>query len=495
MEMRRTTTNKGMMFFGLLYCMLLFMHLSVSAQPPKKTYTIRNGKMYVELSKSLSDADLDAFIQQFNLNELALKRFIREDFKDSIHTAGWEIEKNTKQLIAISKGFISSDNLNKPGEQLILSVAERFPPQGNGVVMGYNKFRKNKKFFEQDSLVRFFLPGFQEANRVILAGSFNNFSPTALPMQKTDSGWIANVILQPGKYWYKFIHDGNWITDPQNLQNEDDGEGNENSVFYKSNYVVQLKGYQQAHNVYLAGSFNNWQRKNLAMQPADSGWALPLYLANGTYTYRFVVDKEWMADPNNPEKMPNEFGEYNSVIRLGTPHLFRLTGFTSAKKVLLTGSFNQWRKDELFLTKTETGWEIMYTLGEGNYEYRFIVDDKDITDPANELYTKGGLEKGNSILILGANHTFRLTGYPNAKQVIVAGDFNQFNPEMLVMKKEGDAWVMPVHLTLGKHIYKYIVDGEWIIDPGNRFWEQNEYGTGNSVLWMETDGAKVSSKQ
>jgi hypothetical protein len=29
-----------------------------------------------------------------------------------------------------------------------------------------------------------------------------------------------------------------------------------------------------------------------------------------------------------------------------------------------------------------------------------------------------------------------------------------------------------------------IVDKEWKLDPGNELWEENEYGTGNSVLWI-----------
>jgi hypothetical protein len=30
-----------------------------------------------------------------------------------------------------------------------------------------------------------------------------------------------------------------------------------------------------------------------------------------------------------------------------------------------------------------------------------------------------------------------------------------------------------------------VVDQKWIIDPTNELWEENEYGTGNSVLWIE----------
>jgi hypothetical protein len=52
------------------------------------------------------------------------------------------------------------------------------------------------------------------------------------------------------------------------------------------------------------------------------------------------------------------------------------------------------------------------------------------------------------------------------------------------MKKEENEWILPVHLAPGKHLYKFVVDGKWIIDPSNDLWEQNENNTGNSVLWL-----------
>ncbi len=46
-----------------------------------------------------------------------------------------------------------------------------------------------------------------------------------------------------------------------------------------------------------------------------------------------------------------------------------------AKEVCLAGTFNQWRQKELFLKKDKTGhWKISLPLGEGRYEYRYLVD-------------------------------------------------------------------------------------------------------------------------
>ena len=164
------------------------------------------------------------------------------------------------------------------------------------------------------------------------------------------------------------------------------------------------------------------------------------------------------------------------------PYLFQLKGFQDAKQVMLVGSFNHWRDFEWAMKKTASGWELPFTLGPGNHGYRFKVDGKFISDPANGRTSNS---TGTSYLILEPNHNFYLPGFSAAKEVYLAGDFNQWDPRSFAMIKERSGWMLPVHLSVGKHLYKFIVDGKWIIDPGNKLWEQNEYGNGNSVIWVE----------
>jgi glycosidase len=73
----------------------------------------------------------------------------------------------------------------------------------------------------------------EPARSVHVAGSFNNWNREATPMRQVagTQTWRAKVDLTPGKYFYKFVVDGaRWITDPQAARNEDDGNGNVNSV-------------------------------------------------------------------------------------------------------------------------------------------------------------------------------------------------------------------------------------------------------------------------
>ena len=53
------------------------------------------------------------------------------------------------------------------------------------------------------------------AQSVFLAGSFNDWDPTRMPMERLgDGSWEAELDLAPGRYEYKFIVDGAWCCEP-----------------------------------------------------------------------------------------------------------------------------------------------------------------------------------------------------------------------------------------------------------------------------------------
>jgi hypothetical protein len=485
MEMRSRHTIFKWITVGLFVFALL--HLSITSYSQVAAYSIKNGRMYIQVGRDIKGAALDSFITNYELEDLDLKKFIKTNKEDSLQKLGWKVEINNESFFIISKAFEPfgdvENNIKNTLDRILFQnkPSPLFPATDNGITFGANKFRNKSPFAITDSIVTFFLRGNEKASKVMLAGSFNDWNPNALSMKKVDSGWIADVKLNPGKYWYKFIVDGNWVADIDNQIKENDGLGNINSVFYRSNFVFRLNGFTNAKRVFLSGSFNNWKPNELLMIETATGWGLPLYLAEGTHTYKFVVDGKWMRDETNHEKLPDSHGDFNSVIRFGKPYLFKLKGFENASQVFLAGTFNGWKQDELQMTKTADGWELPYTLGPGNYDYKFIVDKKWITDPANPISSSNS---GNSYLVIDPNYTFRLKGYKDAKQVFLAGDFNRWDPKAYAMKKDGDDWVFPVHLSVGKHLYKFIVDGKWMNDPSNPLWEQNEYNTGNSILWI-----------
>ena len=88
---------------------------------------------------------------------------------------------------------------------------------------------------------------------------------------------------------------------------------------------------------------------------------------------------------------------------------------------------------------------------------------------------------------LKGNTTFKLKGYPDANLVVLAGTFNNWNQSQFVFGREGDEWVCRIDLEPGKHAYKFIVDGNWILDPGNAVTEEDAAGNVNSILVVSKD--------
>jgi 1,4-alpha-glucan branching enzyme len=64
----------------------------------------------------------------------------------------------------------------------------------------------------------------REARQVFLAGSFNAWDPSGLPLRKDAMGsWKTTVALESGIYQYRFIVDGEWKKDPLSPDGRIDG--------------------------------------------------------------------------------------------------------------------------------------------------------------------------------------------------------------------------------------------------------------------------------
>jgi len=75
---------------------------------------------------------------------------------------------------------------------------------------------------------------------------------------------------------------------------------------------------------------------------------------------------------------------------------------------------------------------------------------------------------------------------PEAKQVCIAGQFNEWNTSSRPMKKGKDGtWRIKVSLCRGKHEYKYFVDGCWASDLTSAELVPNPFGTDNCVIAVQ----------
>lgn len=466
---------------------LLLSYISFAQSDINNICNVNEGKITFKLNRNWTNLQLSEVSKTYDIDSELILLAIKSEKDIIFDSILWHIKKISPEIIELSKDLqkISQPQFTKDELNYILfSNNTSLLEIDQNPAYGINDF-KSKNTFKYDNGEAFFrIANFKNSKKIVFSGSFNNWSTSQDEMIKTDSGWIINLPLKPGKYTYKLIVDGKWQTDPGNKIKENDSEGNTNSVVFCPNHTFLLFGFENSKKVFLAGSFNNWSTNKLSMIKDREAWKIDLYLNEGTHFYKFIVDDNWITDPDNPKVKIDADGNQNSYVEIGEKYHFTLNEFTDAKQVILTGSFNNWSENELLMNKTEAGWELDYVVSDKMHEYKYIVDGKWVIDPANKLISGIG-EYTNSVLVPHPNYKFILSGYQEAKLIILSGSFNNWNTNGYKMIKENGFWTFPVQLKSGKHLYKYIIDGNWIIDPQNELWEENEEGTGNSILWID----------
>jgi len=79
---------------------------------------------------------------------------------------------------------------------------------------------------------------------------------------------------------------------------------------------------------------------------------------------------------------------------------------------------------------------------------------------------------------------------PEAKEVFVAGTFNDWNPTSHPLKRTGDGhWALTLDLPPGRYEYKFVIDGQWCCEQGcDKHYDgcpgcvANQFGTMNRIL-------------
>lgn len=258
-------------------------------------------------------------------------------------------------------------------------------------------------------------------------------------------------------------------------------------------------------NVVVAGEFNNWSRYDWEMRKVnETTYELRKHINEFkdefTWEFKFLVNNEWWAEPDESDpnvrlaaKKGSQLNVYN--LKMNTTAAvksedgnvrFRLRGYEDAKHVILSGSFNRWNEEELQLYKINNGWEITVDIQPGEYEYKFIVDGNWIEDPTNPSKVWNEFGGINSLINVGKYVTFLLEGYQDAERVILAGSFNDWNDDDIELDLQDNGyWSIRLPLPAGKHYYKFVVDGNWILDPDNPIKEYDDEGNINSVFMVK----------
>ncbi|MFD2727792.1 glycogen-binding domain-containing protein [Hyunsoonleella rubra] len=256
-------------------------------------------------------------------------------------------------------------------------------------------------------------------------------------------------------------------------------------------------------NVAVSGDFNLWSRDHWQMQKvSDSLFELKKSIHDFndefSWEFKYVINNAYWAepskyDPNSSKALKNGKrlrGIYNLKMYTAYPDedgnaTFKLKGYKDAKKVIVAGSFNKWNEHLFKMNKTDDGWELTLQMKPDRYQYRYIVDGQWMEDPHNPNKTRNEFHEYNSVLDIKQYTTFKLKGYTNAEKVILAGSFNGWNERQLEMERKEYGWKYTLPLSGGKHHYKFIVDGKWIVDPDNPVKEYDGDGHVNSVRMVK----------
>ena len=221
------------------------------------------------------------------------------------------------------------------------------------------------------------------------------------------------------------------------------------SVYIENGMVVFSFEYE-AEQVFLAGNFNDWSPESLPMVNENGVWKISMELEPGEYQYKFVVNgTNWMEDPDAPSYVDDGFGGKNGAFKL----------------VL--------ENEQLIIKplKTSTQEDTV------NYEY-------------NE-------NRENTIFVDEEGYIVIRYYNPDAEYVMIAGDFNDWDPESLEMYEVGDGWWEAVlELEPGVYQYKFVVNGEeWVSDPNAFAYVDDGFGGKNSVLevYKENEELKVGA--
>jgi len=332
-----------------------------------------------------------------------------------------------------------------------------------------------------------------QANVVYLAGTFNNWSPTAWAMKLVDGVWTYEAELKPGTYQYKFVIDGKtWKEDPEAPAYVDDGFGGKNGIFTLTDdgkivapegttqaqtqqggkkYILNEKrentifvdadGYviiryynKDAKQPFIAGSFNNWKADESALYFVEDGWwEAVLELQPGIYEYKFIVDGNWIADPNAFAYTDDGFGGVNAVIEVARE---------GGKLVVRAPEGAVKEEKEKQVTKAE--------------------------EKSAVVTTKAG--PGLSIV---EGKVYFAVKKENTQEAYLAGSFNGWNPRAQKMQLVDGYWTTTLALQPGVHKYKFVfvIGGNdvWEEDPLAPAYEPDGYGGKNGVFkLLEKDG-------
>lgn len=269
--------------------------------------------------------------------------------------------------------------------------------------------------------------------------------------------------------------------------------------------------------VSVAADFNKWNKAS--MKKVKNIWVLPQQLDEGVYQYvlyidgiandtDFVIVEAPVKSANAPVPKAAVIENIAKAETVPVPKVAKIEGLTEAETTVVvnpapsptaTGGTNTVHisasfpnaKNSVNIAGTFNGWDITANpmlkgkkgnrsvnlkIAPGHYEYKYIIDGEWQKGNNKTMYVykkkDGSLSwsAGRKAKTTG-RHTqisnkkkikIIYTGAPNASKVSIAGSFNNWKPNKLLLKKNDNGqWQIDLPIKPGNYEYKYIIDGNW----------------------------------
>jgi len=144
-------------------------------------------------------------------------------------------------------------------------------------------------------------------------------------------------------------------------------------------HVVELWWRGFGSDVHIAGSFTNWMPQPLMFEQESKRWVYTALLPLGSYTYKFIVDGQWVLSDDEAVTYDVN-GNCNNELHVTAPRvgaiiaIFQWRGH--ATHVDIVGSFTRWQRVSLahcYATVLGAQFEISVFLVPGWYRFKYVV--------------------------------------------------------------------------------------------------------------------------
>ena len=400
--------------------------------------------------------------------------------------------------------FIFNNNAGAQTADLTLSYAQLTSGDTYWVSGGSGQPVKYAPPTVSGSKVTFTYSG--SGTNVYLAGTMNGWSTSATQMTKSGSTFSTTLELSPGMHEYKFVVDGDWYNDPGNPLTT--GSDNNNYIIVTGMQditVAASKGKATTLPAELScvSEDGSSMRKSVTYALANSADSSYVTLSGNTVTvsnsysgstlkliastadgYKCTVTLDLSGVSQTSTKVKLHF--INSLGWNGVCSYYWSSASTLSQswpgQIVNRDAdgFYTLELDHAFAKNETMG--ILFHNSNGSQTVDINISASQIASGNVELWIQPSATAGSddkyavttttslsdqflSTQVNGNQVTFRYKG--TGSKVYLAGTFNNWSTSATQMTKSDGVFSTTVTLEPGIHEYKFVVDGNWMCDPGN----------------------------